>query len=44
MKKKQKYKRECKERALAISRRNYRLHNSDVYYIESDVVTILTTL
>jgi hypothetical protein len=32
----QKYKRECKERAIAISRRNYRLHNSDVYYIESE--------
>jgi hypothetical protein len=32
----QKYKREYKGRALAISRRNYRLHNSDVYYIESE--------
>ena len=32
----QKYKRECKGRALAISRRNYRLHNSDVYYVESE--------
>jgi len=26
----------AKGRALAISRRNYRLHNSDVYYIESE--------
>ena len=32
----QKYKRECKGRAIAISRRNYRLHNSDVYYVESE--------
>jgi hypothetical protein len=32
----QKYKRDCEGRALAISRRNYRLHNSDVYYVESE--------
>ena len=32
----QKYKRECKGRALTISRRNYRLHNSNVYYVKSE--------
>jgi hypothetical protein len=32
----QKYKRECKGRALAISRRNYRLLQTDVFYVESE--------
>jgi hypothetical protein len=32
----QKYKRDGKGRALAISRRNYRLHNSNVYYVKSE--------
>jgi len=33
----QKYKREYKgDEPLAISRRNYRLHNSDVLYVESE--------
>lgn len=32
----QRCKRECKGRALAISRRIYRLLNTDVYYVESE--------
>jgi predicted nucleic acid-binding Zn finger protein len=32
----QKYKRECKGRALALTRKVYRLVNTDVFYVESE--------
>jgi hypothetical protein len=32
----QKYKRECKGRILALTRNIYRLHNSDIYYVQSE--------
>jgi len=32
----QRYKRECKGRALALTRRVYRLLNTDVFYVESE--------
>ena len=36
VKQEQKYKRECKGRALALTRSVYRLVNSDVFYVQSE--------
>ena len=32
----QKYKRECKGRSLALTKKVYRLVNTDVFYVESE--------